>query len=44
MLFISRQRHIDNDRVKLRIFNGIEHGTISVVHGIGAKVGSGVWG
>jgi N-acetyl-anhydromuramyl-L-alanine amidase AmpD len=34
MLFISKQGHVDHDRVRVRIFNTIEHGSMSVVHGI----------
>jgi len=34
MLFISKQGHVDHDRVRIRIFNAIEHGSMSVVHGI----------
>ncbi|SAK58594.1 N-acetylmuramoyl-L-alanine amidase [Caballeronia pedi] len=34
MLFISKQGHVDHDRVRIRIFNAIEHGSMNVVHGI----------
>jgi N-acetyl-anhydromuramyl-L-alanine amidase AmpD len=34
MLFISKQGHVDHDRIQVKIFNSIEHGSMSAVHGI----------
>jgi hypothetical protein len=34
MLFISKQGHVDAERVKVRIFPAIEHGSLDRVNGI----------